>query len=128
LWPKLFVEINASAGPCVDGQLGQGDTEAQRAPVQLGGDIVGKFITSVSCGCSHCVALDADGNVYAWGKNNHGQLGTGNYDNKLIPTLIPHLSAYNVTQANAGCHFTLLFTNSSEIWGFGVNVVRFLCM
>ncbi|XP_054162121.1 uncharacterized protein LOC128960075 [Oppia nitens] len=34
-------------------------------------------IVQLSCGQSHVLALTTDGNVYAWGSNNRGQLGCG---------------------------------------------------
>jgi alpha-tubulin suppressor-like RCC1 family protein len=34
------------------------------------------------------IAVDKDGNVYTWGQNFHGQLGTGDSENRLEPTRI----------------------------------------
>lgn len=57
-----------------DGELGIGDAEstAERPAcshvplrVWLGGS--GVAVAQVSCGSRHCVARDADGNVYSWG-------------------------------------------------------------
>lgn len=34
-------------------------------------------VTAVAAGAAHCIALKEDGTVYAWGRNDHGQLGIG---------------------------------------------------
>ena len=35
----------------------------------------GVSVQHVSCGYSHCVALDNRGQLFSWGDNTHGQLG-----------------------------------------------------
>lgn len=45
-------------------------------------------ILKVVCGYAHVLALTDEGEVYAWGSNNYGQLGNGTKTNKLIPSLI----------------------------------------
>ena len=37
-------------------------------------------ITKIACGCYHSIALCENGNVYTFGRGNHGQLGHGNTD------------------------------------------------
>ena len=32
---------------------------------------------AIACGESHCLALTIGGNVFSWGDNSNGQLGTG---------------------------------------------------
>ncbi|CAG2170153.1 unnamed protein product [Oppiella nova] len=36
-----------------------------------------KRVVDISCGCSHSLALTADGLVYGWGDNREGQVGCG---------------------------------------------------
>ena len=36
----------------------------------------------------HFAALDSDGNVYTWGQNFYGQLGSGNSENRQTPEII----------------------------------------
>jgi Regulator of chromosome condensation (RCC1) repeat len=45
----------------------------------------GVKIVDVACGEAHAVAIDDDGQVYAWGKGDCGQLGTGNTNDALWP-------------------------------------------
>ena len=36
-------------------------------------------VTAIRCGSDHNLALDASGNVFAWGNNDNGQLGLGRH-------------------------------------------------
>ena len=47
----------------------------------------------VACGANHSLMLDQDGNLYAMGKNNKGQLGVGPYESTLKPERLD-LNAY----------------------------------
>jgi len=46
------------------------------------------ILLQVAAGKAHSLALTAFGDVYAWGKNWYGELGTGNYDVIAAPTKI----------------------------------------
>lgn len=37
----------------------------------------GPVLSAVSVGINHATAMDSDGNIYTWGRDNHGQLGDG---------------------------------------------------
>ena len=37
----------------------------------------GIYARSIAAGCWHSLAVGMDGNVYVWGDNNNGELGTG---------------------------------------------------
>ncbi len=52
----------------------------------------GKIITTVAPGHFHTLAI-RDGSLWAWGYNNHGQLGLGDTTDRLSPTLVPFPTA-----------------------------------
>jgi hypothetical protein len=68
-----------------DGQLGYGTSEivgdnevpGSKPPVDLGSGRTAKAITA---GAFHTCAILDDGSVRCWGKNEHGQIGSGNAD------------------------------------------------
>lgn len=70
------------------GQLGDGSTEAQFAPVEVVGlaDMVGH----VAVGGYHACAghVNTAGTVQCWGWNNAGQLGDGTKEDKSTPTFV----------------------------------------
>ncbi|MDD2586512.1 MAG: DUF3048 domain-containing protein [Syntrophomonadaceae bacterium] len=45
-------------------------------------------ITSISGAYSHCLALDEEGQVWAWGNNNYGQLGNGSTESSSVPVKV----------------------------------------
>jgi hypothetical protein len=67
------------------GQLGNGSTTNSSRPVQVSFP-AGVQLVSVSAGLAHSMALDSDGNLWAWGHNGDGELGNG-FDPGLPVTL-----------------------------------------
>jgi len=60
------------------GQLGHGNCENQNTP-QLVKSLENVFLKSVKLGWQHSICLSVTGAVYAWGCNEDGQLGHGDY-------------------------------------------------
>ena len=48
-------------------------------------------IRSIACGAHHSFIVSHSGAVYAWGKNNKGQLGLGDTDDRIFPTQVRSL-------------------------------------
>jgi alpha-tubulin suppressor-like RCC1 family protein len=64
------------------GQLGDGTKTKRLIPVQVkvqssDGLVPLSNIKAIAAGCSHSLALDNNGTVWAWGYNKFGQLGNG---------------------------------------------------
>lgn len=73
------------------GQLGNGNTTPSFTPVQvLGVGGVGYLtdIVDISAGYYMTLALKSDGTVFAWGRNNSGQLGDGTENNSSVPVQV----------------------------------------
>ncbi|XP_013204737.1 RCC1 and BTB domain-containing protein 2 [Microtus ochrogaster] len=49
-------------------------------------DTLRLLVSQVACGYAHTLVLTDEGEVYAWGANSYGQLGTGNKSNQSYPT------------------------------------------
>jgi len=58
------------------GRLGLGDETARFLPVSLDVDGVDSW-ELVAAGLNHTMAVDSEGRLWNWGRNNHGQLGKG---------------------------------------------------
>ena len=46
----------------------------------------------IACGAEHSFALSTTGELYSWGLGFKGQLGHGDFENKLRPTLVKNMS------------------------------------
>ncbi len=74
------------------GQIGNGRTvRAQATPTaatEINTLLDGRSVIGLGGGLTHSVAVLSDGEVYAWGGNDQGQLGDGSTDSSLDPVLV----------------------------------------
>jgi alpha-tubulin suppressor-like RCC1 family protein len=87
-----------------------------RTPTKVPGLI---RVRAVAAGEGYSLALTESGEVYAWGWNEHGQLGLGDTAVRLTPTKVPGLSA--VKAIAAGFSHSLALTESGEVYAWGSN-------
>ena len=78
-----------SMGNNMYGQLGQGDkvNKSQDLPC-LVESIQEYFISQVSCGLDHTLAISENGVAFAWGQGKNGQLGNGRSGCMFEPILV----------------------------------------
>ena len=90
------------------------DTTSKDAAAKLNASI-----KSIAVGATHVLALCSQGNVYAWGSNQYGQLGhqRNRYDSQ--PTLLE--MPEKITALAAGTHFSLALTESGNVYAWGWN-------
>jgi regulator of chromosome condensation len=79
----------------------------------------GVHIEKIYSGTNHFFALSKEGDVYAWGLNNYGQLGLGDLKNRLKPELVPLLAGIGVVELAGGTHHSLALTKEGEVLSFG---------
>ncbi len=70
-------------GDNYEGQLGDGTTVNKNTPVQVI-DLTSGVI-AIAAGGYHSCALLATGEIKCWGTNGEGELGTGDFDDRLVP-------------------------------------------
>lgn len=82
-------------------------------------------VVSVSAGANHTMAVTSDGSLWAWGRNQLGQLGIGTSgtDNKEdeIRKSTPIKVMDNVASVSAGNGFTIAVKTDASIWTWGRN-------
>lgn len=115
---------------CVDGY------NPPATPAQAPTPMAGKRAVKVSVGSTHTCAIAQDGTdastrrAYCWGRNNTGQLGTGNTTDSLIPLAVSVASpsalqiggaAKTVTDITAGSGFTCALTSDGLVSCWGLN-------
>jgi alpha-tubulin suppressor-like RCC1 family protein len=76
-----------------------------------------KNIVQVSTSNIHSLCLDDQGHVWSFGCNHKGQLGLGDYTNRIFPILIPTLE--NIIEIYAGYDYSFCLDNMERVWNFG---------
>ena len=94
------------------------------SPVQnfILSDYYQEKIIDVKCGFKHTICLTSAKKVFAWGNNKYGQLGTGNFENMLVPVPIDLnvLPIEKIIQISAGFRNSVFFTENKNIYYTGI--------
>lgn len=98
------------------GQLGDGSREDRTSPVLVGN--LRDIIATVAAGRFHTCALAIDGDLWCWGANNRGQLGTGTLESSRTPLRVAGVPG-DATALTAGLDHTcaLFKTKLPYCWG-----------
>jgi alpha-tubulin suppressor-like RCC1 family protein len=75
---------------------------------------------NISCGNFHTLAIRNDGTLWAWGKNEYGQLGNGTTQNQATPIQIGIDTDWDET--NTGYHFSVAKKKNGTLWAWGRNL------
>ncbi|MEM1298428.1 MAG: Ig-like domain-containing protein [Pseudomonadota bacterium] len=102
------------------GSLGLGDEEIRTQPTKIP-TLDDVNIVAIENGNGVSYAISDTGALYAWGFNTNGQLGLGDRDERLVPTLVEALSDETVVAISSGTSFTLVLTADGQVYGFGSN-------
>jgi len=115
---SLITSLNILGGagviPNISISILLGDTNVPA----LNNQIVGN-----SSGGGHSMAVTADGRLFAWGRNDCGQVGNGQIDNSNAgvnkPVQVKGLS--NIIAAAGGREHSLALKDDGSVWAFGSN-------
>ena len=103
-------------GANASGQLGDSTSiDNKNAPIQIGRVTVW---ASVSAGDKYSLAIQDDGTLWAWGKNDFGQLGNGGI---VAKTPIKVGEGTNWASVSAGGSHTLAIKADGTLWAWGAN-------
>lgn len=82
--------------------------------------VTAKF-TAISAGDAHTCAIDPSHALWCWGRNNLGQLGVGDADDRLVPTRVGADSDWFAVEADGDA--TCGLRGSGELWCWGDDLV-----
>ena len=74
-----------------------------RKPQFASGNLEGKRVLEVACGPAHTLALTEGGEVYSWGYNGDGQLGTGSKTSEQQPVKISGPDEFDKNILSVAC-------------------------
>ena len=109
------------------GQLGIGQGSGTFSTPQLvslitnsAGIVTGKKWTQIACGYYHSIGLRDDGTLWAWGRNNEGQLGYGNNQSVSYPENVLG-GGYSYISCSAGAYHSMGVRNDGKVYTWGLN-------
>jgi alpha-tubulin suppressor-like RCC1 family protein len=95
------------------GQLGLGHTQPRVYGCHLINILRDKNIINISSGCYHSIAATLNGMLYVFGRNNHGQLGTGDLDERHLPHPVDDFIGRRILSVAAGFYHTIVLAVDS---------------
>jgi len=109
-------------------RLGNGTNTNSNVPVAVdtSGVLAGRDIVQISASGSHSLALDSEGNVFAWGSNTSGQLGNGTNTSSNVPVAVNMsgvLAGRDIIQVEAGDSHSLALDSDGNVFAWGTNGV-----
>lgn len=102
------------------GQLGDGTNVMKTVPVEITSRLEGRVV-SLSAGHSHNLALTSTGHLYAWGSNDHGQLGDATTVAKNSPVEITSYFSEKIVFLASGFYFNLALSENNLVFAWGSN-------
>lgn len=104
------------------GQCGQGSTDDELSPTCVT-SLLGIQIERVAAGLWHTVCISADGDVYTFGGNQFGQLGTGVDQPETLPRLLdaPSLENAHAKIVSCGARHSAIITADGKMFSWGWN-------
>jgi len=129
----LVLSSNGTAwawGANAAGQLGLGDNDVRTTPTLIESDFeynVFEDIDSVAAGLFHIIARKTNGTIWAWGKNDYGQLGLGDTESANVPFNVGTdsdwlvVSGTNLSAVATGSFHNIGRKTSGTLWAWGWN-------
>lgn len=101
------------------GQLGTNSTADADQPQDINSPVLSN-VKRIAAGSLHSIALKTDGTVWAWGRNNYGQLGLADTVDRSTPVLVTNLPG-PVKLIAAGGAFSVAVTTDDRVYVWGYN-------
>jgi alpha-tubulin suppressor-like RCC1 family protein len=103
------------------GELGDGTTTERDSPEAIT-LAAGVTPTAIAAGYYHSLAIGSDGNLYAWGYNEIGQLGDGTTTEHDSPEVITLASGVTPTEISAVYYHSMAIGSDGNLYAWGDNI------
>jgi len=112
------------------GELGQGTHDSAAHPVPARVGTATDWLAGYSVGLQTIVAPASDGCMWAWGRNDSGQLGDQTYAQRDAPVRVPPLLGHDsllrswgprLPRVAGGGAFSVALKSDSTLWAWGNN-------
>ena len=113
---ELLVWGGNSGGQCGLGFKGDAVTQPMYVTA-----LFGRVITSITAGGGHTLALDDCGSCWSWGIGGRGQLGHGDFADRVAPRQVEAFRAQRCVGAAAGFAHSLVLIDDGSVYACGWN-------
>jgi alpha-tubulin suppressor-like RCC1 family protein len=105
------------------GQLGDASTASSAVPVRVKLPAPARQVSQGGSGAGNgqTVAILADGSVWTWGNNRHGQLGDGSTANSRVPVRVNVPAGVTFVTVSSGGYSCYAIDSSGTLWAWGGN-------
>jgi hypothetical protein len=103
------------------GVLGNGKSDNNTYKPVLNEYLRTENIIDICCGFEHTLAITTSGQVYAWGRNDWGQIGNQSYKNQLTPIRVIGFQTEKVIMISCGLSQSMALTESGHVFCWGRN-------
>uniref|UniRef100_A0A8C6N615 Uncharacterized protein n=1 Tax=Melopsittacus undulatus TaxID=13146 RepID=A0A8C6N615_MELUD len=106
-------------GQNTHGQLGVGSQATLTPQPQLVERLKGIPLAQIAAGGAHSAAVSLSGAVYSWGKNDFGQLGLGDTQDRDCPSYVRALEHWKAVFISCGADHTAALSKEGLVCTFG---------
>ncbi|NXU79213.1 HERC5 ligase, partial [Oreotrochilus melanogaster] len=101
------------------GQLGVGSPTVPISQPQLVKILKGIPLAHIATGGAHSIVVSLSGAVYSWGKNEFGQLGLGDTEDRYCPSYVSALEHWKTVFLACGADHTAVLSKEGLVCTFG---------
>lgn len=102
-------------GSNADGRTGTGSADDTiKTPQPIASD---QTFTHIAAGADHALAIDSDGDIWAWGQNAYGQVGVLDGGPTTLPRAVT--DAITFVEVTAGERHSLALDSTGVLWAWG---------
>ncbi|XP_032079799.1 E3 ISG15--protein ligase HERC5-like [Thamnophis elegans] len=106
-----------------NGKLSEHDITTKTTQIRLLKELGNKQIVQIACGDRHSMALSKGGELFAWGENEHGQLGMGKVMGHIKePQLVQALEGIPLINIAAGSAHSMVVSLFGTVYSWGKNL------
>ncbi|XP_027747969.1 probable E3 ubiquitin-protein ligase HERC3 [Empidonax traillii] len=106
-------------GQNTHGQLGLGSQTTFIPQARLVERLRGVPLAQIAAGGAHSTTVSLSGAVYSWGKNNFGQLGLGDTEDRDCPSYVEALEHWKTVFISCGADHTAVLSKEGLVCTFG---------